>query len=199
MNLYYVADGPRDKAVVPELVKRVLPTARMAHFRSWKLHLRGGGYRKKLRFAIRAARDAGLDGVVATLDQDSEKKGRRCQELRAGRDEERLDPKHAPMPVATGEACPHTEAWLLDDDVAVRSSLSTPPDQPVQSLKNCKDPKQALQVLIEQFAPNSETLEVLTLIAKSVDPARCNHANETGLTDFLQDVRAELGGDSGSR
>jgi hypothetical protein len=119
MHLLFVADGERDHAVLPPLIERVLDCKVQPTFFAWKsddLRLnRGRGYQRKLELALRKARDANLEGVVATIDADAARPKERLSELRAGREKDRQNTLLTPLPAALGEAVPHVEAWLLDD------------------------------------------------------------------------------------
>ena len=195
MRLLFVADGPLDGVTVPRLVERILQVAVEAETVGWaRLHQRGSGsgYGRKLRFAIRQARDGHQEGVVATVDVDRERRGRRLQELRTARAEDRATSPH--LAVALGEAYPELEAWLLDDPAAVRQAMGLEKNQPVPTVRKAKDPKDTLEHLLSQSPRSSERpLHVWPNIAQLLEPPRCRHAKETGFADFQDDVRSELG------
>ena len=116
IKLFFVGDGPRDEAVVPHLVAKILALdALQSGFSPWaSLHKKSKGYARKLRFAIRQARDQNALGLVATVDSDESGRSGRLNQLRDGRDEDRQSAP--PFPTSLGEAIPHLEAWLLDDE-----------------------------------------------------------------------------------
>ena len=71
IRLLFVGDGDRDAATNPHLVATIVGTEVEPATTSWpRLNEAGKGYDRKLLFAIRDARDKGLEGVVATVDQD---------------------------------------------------------------------------------------------------------------------------------
>src|SRR5436305_6917758 len=118
LNLLFVGDGPRDEAVVPRLVERILNVDVTGEFEPWKeLHLHGSGkgLGKKLLYMLRRARDRGAAGVVATVDADKFTKKDKLTDLKGARNKDR-ESGHT-TPAALGEAIPHLEAWLLDDGV----------------------------------------------------------------------------------
>jgi hypothetical protein len=192
MRLLFVADGQRDRVTIPRIVERILNTAVDVEFREWKrLKMRqGGGYKRKLRFALLLARDQELNGVVATVDSDNAKPRQRLAELRSGRDEDRNKPIK-PMPAALGEAVPHLEAWLLDDPKAIKQVLQFASDKVIPDVRQ-PNPKTSLDALMADSARTEEPMELLAEIACNIDIRRCNHSAETGFDEFVQDVRDEL-------
>lgn len=194
--LLFVADGPRDAAVVPHLVEGVLGAAVTAEFRAWKslrLNGRGGakGYARKLAFAARVARDAELRGLVATVDTDTAEKGRRLRELKDAVTADRL--RSPALPTALGEATPHLEAWLLDDAVAVRRVLQLDEEIAFPTVRRVKSPKEALNDLMASSSRGEDELMViLGQMASAVDASRCAHMGETGFKAFVDEVRYEL-------
>ena len=130
IRLLFVGDGERDAAMNPPLVEVLTGAEVEATTRPWaRLNVRG--YDRKLRFAIRQARDEGLQGVVATIDRDKSSGHDRLRELKAGRTRDRETAP--PLPAALGAANPHAEAWLLDDPVAVRTVLGLDNDAAIVS------------------------------------------------------------------
>jgi hypothetical protein len=194
IHLFFVGDGPRDGAMLPPLVERILGAEVGGMFREWgPLHLRGrGGYGGKLQFLIRAARDAGVSGVVAVVDRDKNPQRRRLRDLAAGRAADRT--AEPPFPTALGEAVPHVDAWLLDDHVAVRRGLKLAAEIEIHAVRQTTDPKGSIQSLVQQSETQAgDLLAILAGIAREVVPARCQHAKETGFKKFADDVRRELG------
>src|SRR5258708_8059197 len=193
IHLHFVGDGPRDEAMMPRLIERILKVDVHADFREWKsIHLHGKGYGKKLAFAIRVARDAAADGLVATVDADKAPQRERLRELQSARDDDRS--KAPSFPTALGEAVPQAESWLLDDPVAVRQVMRLRLESTVPTIRQTKSPKQTLEDLRTQG--ENEVDDVLTLlaaIAREVQPSRCQHAKETGFNRFVADVQRELG------
>ena len=60
---------------VPRLVKKILARSVREDVRHWsRLNSAGSGSDRKLRFAIRQARDVGAAGVVATVDRDRDRR-----------------------------------------------------------------------------------------------------------------------------
>lgn len=194
IHLYFVGDGPRDEATLPCLVEQILGNKVRPSFpKHPHLRLHGSrGYRGQIRFAIRAARDLDAGGIVVFVDADKDPKGRKFRELRAGRDADRA--ASPPFPTALGEADPHAEAWLLDDQAAVRKVLQLSSDIEISTVRQTKNPKATLQSLIEQSEIESvDLLAILAAIACEVNLSRCQHAKETGFKRFADEVRHELG------
>jgi hypothetical protein len=193
IHLYFVGDGPRDGAAIPRLVERILVADVDAEFSPWaRLHARGRrGYGRKLRYAIRQARDRSLSGVVATVDSDKAPPRERLRELRQSRDDDRTT--SAPLPTALGEAVPHLEAWLLDDPEALREALGLDSREDVPTVRKAKHPKTELNSLIEKSSYDRSLLDHLSEISRRCDPIRCRHASETGFKLFVDDVKTELG------
>ena len=200
IKLLFVADGPLDGVTVPRLVEGILHLRVREEMVGWaRLHQTraGRGYGRKLRFAIRQARDGRLDGVVATVDADRDRRGSRLQELCCAREEDRASSPH--LPVALGQAKPHLDAWLLDDAVAVRGALGVAKDLRIPTVRQEKSPKETLKNLLSQSPRSGERpLEVWPDIAQRLEPPRCQHANETGFAKFIDEVRTELGHESPS-
>ena len=191
--LAFIGDGPRDQAIVPKLVERVLGAAVGAPYNAiWKdIRLnRGSGLDRKLAFALAEAKSDGLAGLVATIDEDTIP-GRLAQlEQARAADRERAPP----FPLAIGEARPHGEAWLLDDAVAVRKALGLDSSTHVPAPHQCKEPKRELEALHARSRSSGERyLESFARIAELVEVARCPQRDRTGFEEFAKDVRRELG------
>lgn len=212
IRIHFVGDGPRDVWSVPHLVEGILShPVELAVIgsdqspqkgsdkwsdqsrRHWaRLNSEGSGYRRKLLFAIRTAKDEGADGLVAVVDRDKTKDNSRLNELVKTRNEDRQKTGH--FPTAIGEAIPHGDVWLLDDPVAVRRGLDLAPSTEIVNVRRSKYPKDDLDDLIAN-APRSEqeAEHPLTSIARLVDASRCAHARETGFQAFVDEVRTEFG------
>ncbi len=196
IRLLFVGDGPRDEAMTPVLVRRLLRDKARSHddgFRAWaRINAVGKGYDRKLMFALRQARDGDYHGVVATIDRDASRGRERFKSLVAGRARDReMQP---PLPTALGCADPHAEAWLLDDPVAVRDVLGLPPAQEIPDVVRETDPKQALCELQAKSARAHDAPALICgEIAARLELSRCAHRRETGLQAFASDVEDELG------
>lgn len=203
-HLRIVGDGHRDVAAVPQLVRAVLGSGFQHSARTWQFYVRLHrrekkvpgyvlrGYGVKLLYVLQAARAAGDDGVVATVDADKDRRHERLEQLKTAREADRA--RHTPLPAALGEARPHSEAWLLDDPVAVREGLGLARNADVPDVLNCDYPKDSLEDLHKHSPRNSEPpLKVWPDIAARVDVSRCNHQKETGFEAFREEVRRELG------
>ena len=193
VHLFFVGDGERDAVTVPAIVKRLLAIAFRPTCARWaRLHRAGRGYGRKLLYSLRQARDRKADGVVATVDADSEKKGRRLRVLRDARESDRS--RFPAFPTAIGEAVPHGESWLLDDPVAVRKAMNLPADAEIPTVQHSSDPKETLHQLLRN-SPRAEErpLQVWADIAGQLDASRCRHRKATGFQGFVADVRRELG------
>ena len=193
IHLLFVGDGERDAVTVPRFVEGILDDSVTEETRRWaRLHGRGSGYGRKLEFAVRAARANKLEGLVATVDTDREKKGVHLRKMQEVREAERIQFPNLPM--ALGEAVPHGEAWLLDDPVAVRQALKLPNDAQIPTMSKTKDPKKALKSLLaESKRADERPLNILADIARKVDLKRCVNSKRTGFEGFVSDVHNELG------
>jgi hypothetical protein len=194
MKLLFIADGQRDNVTVPKLVQHILGVTFEIAFQEWKrIRLaRGSGYKRKLLFALFQARDAAYDGVVATIDSDNSAPGDRLRTLQSAREADRGNAELEPLPAAIGEAVPHLEAWLLDDQKAVRNVLKYSGDASIPNVRNC-NPKSTLHELMLNSDRVEDAMTLLLEIAEVVEIERCLHSADTGFCDFVADVRAELG------
>ena len=192
LRLFFVGDGERDAETVPRLVERILGTDVDGETDKWARLHGGKGYGRKLRYAIRQAKAQGLHGLVVTLDRDKTPRSERLGKLKEAREADRhLD---VFVPTAVGEARPHGEAWLLDDQAAVREALGLPSDTDVPTGKSVKNPKKELHKLLKQSPRRKERpLVVFPEIATLVELPRCPHAEQTGFKDFSEEVVRELG------
>ena len=192
IRLLFVGDGERGAAMNPPLVQVLTGADVEATTKAWARLNVGKGYERKLRFAIRQARDEGLQGVVATVDQDKSPGRERLRELEAARTSDRETAP--PLPTALGFANPHAEAWLLDDPVAVRAVLELDTHMEVPSVRRAKSPKDTLATLHGQSRrANVSIRQILAEIAERLDPLRCAHKNETGFAAFAANVHEEIG------
>ncbi len=193
IHLLFLGDGPRDEAIMPPMVGGILNREAETNFLPWrKLHTRGKGYGPKLKYARRRASDHGLQGLVAIVDTDRTDRRARLRSMREAREDERAAGHD--LPIAVGEATPHTEAWLLDDAQAVRSALSLGEEADVPSVRNLRDAKGALESLLRE-SPRREDAPrtVWADIASEMDLGRCGQANRTGFAAFAKDIEDELG------
>ena len=192
IRLLFVGDGDRDAAMNPPLLKVLTGSEVEPTSRAWARLNVGKGYGRRLRFAIRQARDEGLQGVVATVDRDKSSGQDRLRELKAGRATDRETAP--PLPTALGCANPHAEAWLLDDPVAVREVLELDADTVIPSARKAKSPKDALTGLITQSRrADASVRQILGEIAQRLDPVHCAHKDETGFAAFAEEIREEIG------
>ena len=194
LRLLIVGEGPRDEACVPRLVERILQSPVESQFENWaRLHRRGSqrGLGRKLAYSMRQVKDRGLQGLVATVDSDQRGPSGKLKELKETRADEKALGKA--VPAALGEAIPHLEAWLLDDERAVREALGLASDTEIPAPTKVREPKAELDLLIAGCNPACEPVEGLARICAAIALARCIHADATGFADFCADVRAELG------
>lgn len=189
MNIAFLGEGPRDRAVIPKIVEKLLGRGITPSFQDWPRLNQGGGFQKKLLFALLVAQRKERDALVATLDADKTKKDRLAAMIE-GRTLHRE--KHPPLPTALGCAEPHCEAWLLDDPVAVRSALGLSTTAPVPNVRDVKEPKAALDKLIESSPREGDHMDLLADIAAAIEAERCAHSKETGFARFKKDVEAEI-------
>jgi len=193
IRLLFVGDGERDAVTNPPLVASIIGTAVAPTTIPWpRLNQAGTGYSRKLLFAILKARDDGLQGVVATVDQDRSHGRQRLRELEAARTRDRE--ANPPLPTALGAAEPHAEAWLLDDPVAIRTVLGLNTDARIQTVREVRSPKDEIHRLYRDSPRAEEPIRaILVEIAESLVPDRCQHSRETGFRHFVEDVRHEIG------
>lgn len=199
MRILFVGDGERDAVTIPPIVHRILKTSIESSCNSWaRLHGSGKGYKSKLLYALAKARSGGMSGLVATIDRDTADKGERLKRLKAARKTDRS--KRAPLPTALGEADPHCEAWLLDDESAVRDALALAPVTPVPTVGRTSNPKDELDLLIASSpVADQGRLTLLGRIAEKVDPNRCLNAKTTGFRAFVKDIKDEFRASGGGR
>jgi hypothetical protein len=194
IQLHFVSDGPRDHVTIPHIVGKVLRVTIHATTFGWaRLRERAGvsGYRRQVQFAIASARADGADAILATVDRDKDPQRQKIEKLMQGRTEDRAS--NAPFPFALGQADPHGEAWLLDDRVAVRRGLRLAGDAAIPTVRQTKSAKDALEdLLAESDRAEDAMLEVLEDIAMLVDPARFDHAAETGFRGLEREIKQEL-------
>lgn len=193
IRLLFVGDGERDAVTNPHLVKVITGADVEGDHRAWKeLRLAGGGNGRKLKFAIRQARDAKMDGVVACVDQDKSPAGERLRDLVNARKEDRE--KEVVLPTALGCANPHAEAWLLDDAVAVRAVLQLDNMIAIPTIRRVDSPKEELHRLQVQ-SPRAGDLRraILGEIAQALVPKRCQHVKQTGFAAFVDEIKHEIG------
>lgn len=196
IRLLFVGDGPRDEAMTPVLVRRLLRGEAQSHddgFRAWaRINAVGKGYDRKLMFALRQARDGDYHGVVATIDRDASRGRERFKSLVAARARDRE--MRPALPTALGCADPHAEAWLLDDPVAVREVLALPGAREIPNVAREADPKQALCELQALSARADDApARICGEIAACLEISRCAHRRATGLEAFARDLEEELG------
>ena len=187
ITIHILGDGPRDEATVPLIAERVLGVRIHATFTAWS-ELRAGGYERKLKYAARQALAAGVPRLIATVDTDKDTFGEKLRRLRQTRTQ---DPTcNFLVQIALGEAAPHAEAWLLDDQVAVREALRLPSGTDIPSTRNEDDPKQALENLRRIGDRGGDPiLDVLADIARRLEPARCSRAQHTGFHSFHEELK----------
>lgn len=192
--LLLIGDGERDAVTIPRLAEKVLGCPIREEFRRWaRFHKsRENRLRSRLHFAFVQAKDANAVGIMAVVDTDKDPQRVRLRELKKEREAERaINP---PFPMALGEAVPHGEAWLLDDPVAVRRALALAVEHLIPTVRQTKQPKDALEELWRNSnRANEPAGKVWEDIAGQVDPPRYCHAKETGFHQFEEDIRYELG------
>ena len=186
ITIHIVGDGPRDEATVPLLAARILGIRIDATFKAWSA-FRAGPPERRLKYAARQALDAGVPRLIVTVDTDKDAFGEKLKKLRHARSQDTNC--NGLVQIALGEAVPHAEAWLLDDQVAVREALHLPLGTDIPSTRNEKDPKQALEDLRRIGDRGGDPiLEVLADIARRLDPVRCSRAQHTGFHSFQQEL-----------
>ena len=182
---------------VPSLVERILGTrvepCNLTDDRKWRwAHLRTPSARQKLLFAVLSAQDDGAWGLVAIKDGD-----KRPVEVRKSLQDAKEFVKVSKgigFPVAIGCPNPHADAWLLDDQEAVRSGLSLDSTHAIPVVKPGSYPKRDIDALVK-LSPNKKgrtEYDLLSAVASDVKIERCPHAQETGFKAFREDVRSEF-------
>ena len=188
MKLSFVGEGKRDRVMMPNLTANLLGRSvePCNRGKSWRWP-RAGKWRRKLLLAVRSAIDDGACGLVAARDGDKDP-SRVRKELKKARDYVR---SKSGFPVAIGCPNPHAEAWLLDDQEAVRTSLGLAPGDVIPPVSN--QAKQHLNELMRrspEYEKKEDCYKFLAVIASEVSIDRCSKAQETGLKAFREDVRA---------
>jgi len=200
MNILIVGDGPRDREALPVLVCKILGAEVATRFDVWRVRVRGEKgtiYARRVKYFTRRARAAGFAALAVVVDKDKAPAGEKLRQLRAGRDEDRQN--NPCLPTALGEANPHFDVWLLDDEKAVRETLQLPREKNMPNPVRVTSPKQALSELIEEATEGRSELEkrpvseIMGSIAERLEIGRCNHAGQTGFSAFVDDVRREIG------
>ena len=131
-------------------------------------------------------------GLLAVVDQDKARGGSRLKSLREARDADRT--VHPPFPTVLGEAIPHGEAWLLDDPHAIRQVLEFDGGVTILNVRRSRSPKETLNELFRKSRRHGDDwMGLLREIAQRIDVSRCQHGKETGFSDFVEEVRQELG------
>ena len=193
-RLLCVGDGERDRTVLPALVESLLGEQIETFYEDWRQQRspRGGrGFDAKVMAALDTVVRFGLDGLVAVLDRDTAPPFDRLRDARAGRARHRRRFPSAPSPAALGEAAPHFESWLLDDEQAVKVVLAIAPGVRIPLPHRCRSPKVELERLIAD-AGRPDRDDAKAEIAAGIDPARCRRGKRTGFADFLTDLHAEF-------
>ena len=140
--------------------------------------------------ALLEVRRLGFDGLVAVLDRDTAPAGDRLDQAKAGVERDRSDLHRVPVPTALGEANPHFEAWLSDDGDAVRSVLKISAEEAVPGVAD-GSPKVTLERLVADRGMDRD--ETKAAVAAAVDVVRCRSAGDTGLAEFVAELRREFG------
>ena len=193
-SLLLVGDGPLDGAILPSIVSKIVGDSIEGSFSSWKSITlsHGHGYDRKIKYFIRRAVARRLSGVVAVIDRDKDRSGKRVKALRKTRNEEKANPHY--RPTAIGEARPHGEAWLLADAEAVKMGLGLPAEAEVPSPRNVGSPKETLTALHQEGERSDEPrMEVWKRISEALEPDKCRHSNSTGFDAFRAEVGVEIG------
>ncbi|MGL4554655.1 MAG: hypothetical protein ACRC33_26110 [Gemmataceae bacterium] len=186
--IHLVGEGERDAVVLPALLERLLGVKVAARFTAWaEIEIQGKGFEKKLLYAVRRAISAKVRLLVATVDTDKDARNDKLGRLRAAAEKD--GQCGSLVHVAFGEATPHSEAWLLDDAVAVRTGLGLAGDHPVPVVTKTKYPKDAIEEL-RDASPHAEApiLDVLSRIAQLVEHGRCVHSRDTGFDQFTREL-----------
>lgn len=200
IHLVYLGEGPRDKAVIPAIVKTLLNVPEgipVKHeFAIWKdVRLNkpglGSGFGRKLLFKIIEAYNSGADGIIAVVDVDNSPKREKLGALKTGRDKHRE--KNPPFPTALAEANPHVEAWLLDDKTAVLKTLGLADTNQIPMVGKIDHPKNFLHDLVgKSDRRDDKEIDIIQEIAVAIDLRRCHHTSDTGLRSLVDDMDAEI-------
>ena len=144
IRLFFVGDGPRDSATLPAVVRGILEKDVLPEFQQWKeLRLGGKGNDRKLKYAVRHAMHANLEGVVAVVDRDRDRE--RLQTLAAARAEDRQT--GVSFPTAIGCAAPHVEKWLVSDRTALQGCFPKGSSAEFAALQASRKPKDDLNTM----------------------------------------------------
>ncbi|MBL8880295.1 MAG: hypothetical protein JNG88_14370 [Phycisphaerales bacterium] len=199
MKLLIVGEGDRDKAVLPHLVSKILDREISHSFEPWaRLNSEdvrtGPKYVRKLKMALIQAHKSGATAVAAVVDND-DSKGARLTALREAR--MLIEQNTVGPPMALGHADPHLEAWLLDDEKAVRTTLAFATNRAIRGVGSVKSPKEELNRLWEESPrrrdnPSESSIDMLAALSRELSIDRCNQSIRTGLQDFADEVRTRI-------
>ena len=204
-NLLIVGDGPRDGFSLPPLIANGLGRAITHRFQDWHYvtirdgarvrtgsRMQGGKtVRRKLLFLLQTVLADGFDGLVIVADRDTAARRDRLREMTDWRAAARAEPEYHAVPIALGEANRHVEAWLLDDAQTVQEVCRLAAGAKVPAA-DCRQPKATVDGLL--FAAGFGLEDGLAALAAGVVPDRCRRAGDTGLKQFLSDLRNEFAG-----
>ena len=131
-----------------------------------------------------------FSGFIAVIDKDKDSKGIRFKDLEEGKKKVLAE---VMLPISIGEAIPHGEAWLLDEEKAVREALYLDGNTEVPGTKVSKNPKETLTELYQESRRASEDRTVVWEdIAKGVDLTKYSRPRETGFARFEKEVKDEI-------
>lgn len=228
MRILILGEGPTDlgrfdrdgvleqEGVVPVLVRRLLlekDPQLLLEFRvktlastmllkkpSEKLKASRHGFLAKFRAVIGLPIGRWADAVVAVVDRDEKKHQERLTELNNASEFLQSEGKMC----AVGLAIEEIEAWLLADEIALRSALNdesiqlppSPENLTSRDDKSEKSPKGLLRSLMEtalnRQVSRDEYLELCSAIAMQIDLSRLEKRCPNGFQPFAAQVRTLL-------
>ena len=200
---FIVSEGERDFRILPRLVNKLMGDERNFVTKPWKHFVtharkpsrrpasRGRDIGRKLELAIAEANRRGFDCVIAVTDFDKPELSK-YKALKAAREKSRSNSSLTPLPTAIGEPKPHIEAWLLDDEKAVRTVLKLQPTDEIPHPVKCGSPKAELNRLYDSSGrSDADKLLYLEELAAEFDKARCRQGKHTGFNAFCDDLESE--------
>lgn len=198
-KLSILCDGPRDRRAVAKLVEGLIGHSfapidtRLPRLNTPQTRIEGGrgrGYARKITYAIRKARSEKLDGLIVALDADKDRHHERLKQAKRARDADRQ--KWPPFPAAIGESRPHFEAWLLDDQKALREALALPKDATIPAPAQCVPKEEIDRLWKTSDCAALPFCEIAAEIAVRLRLERCAQRGRTGLQAFADELNAEI-------
>ena len=196
--------SPRGLFALPRLVHRLLSSPTDMAYVCGRfpdvppVHGRGAKYARKVRSAIRRARQRQCDVVAIAIDRDRRANATTIVPLREGRDAM----AHAGFPpCAVGMAVEAFDAWMIADGKALKAAGGDPTKgHPNPEKLNGKEgtSRHPKDLATEAFGGKAGLARNYAAVAKHVDLALLEKACPEGFAPFAAEVRERIGPVTGS-